>query len=131
MSPKLTTIFRTLVAAVVFAFITVKANAAPFPWVNYFYFPADTIRPTDPYRYGDPYNYPNRNPFSLKDTAFVKRTIEYDPVTKQYYVIEKIGNQYYRVPMTFTMKEFLDLKGKEDENEYFRKRASLLNAKML
>ena len=24
------------------------------------------------------------------------------------------------------MKEFLDLKGKEDENEYFKKRASLL-----
>ena len=127
MSPKLTTIFRTLVAVLIFAFVTVKANAAPYPWVNYFYFHGDTIRPTDPYRYGDPYTYPNRNPFSLKDTAFVKRTIEYDPATKQYYVIEKIGNQYYRVPMTFTMKEFLDLKGKEDENAYFRKRANVLS----
>jgi cell surface protein SprA len=89
-------------------------------------FPGDTIRPTQPDRYGDPYNYPNRNPFLLKDTGFIKRNIEYDPVTKQYYIIEKIGDHYYRTPMSFTMKEFLDLKGKEDENEYFRKRASLL-----
>ena len=126
MSPKLTTISRTLVAAVIFTFTTIKVNASPFPWVNYLYFPGDTIRPVQPDRYGDPYNYPNRNPFNLQDTGFIKRNIEYDPVTKQYYIIEKIGNHYYRTPMTFTMKEFLDLKGKEDENDYFRKRASLL-----
>jgi hypothetical protein len=126
LSPKLTTIFRTLVTVVIFAFIAIKGNASPYPLVNDFYFTGDTIRPTQSDRYGDPYNYPNRNPFSLKDTGFIKRTIEYDPVTKQYYIIEKIGNNYYRTPMSFTMKEFLDLKGKEDENEYFRKRASLL-----
>ncbi|HEY5772335.1 MAG TPA: cell surface protein SprA, partial [Chitinophagaceae bacterium] len=126
MSPKLTTIFRTLVAAVIFAFIAIKGNASPYPLVNDPYFPGDTIRPTQPDRYGDPYNYPNRNPFFLKDTGFIKRNIEYDPVTKQYYIIEKIGDHYYRTPMSFTMKEFLDLKGKEDENEYFRRRASLL-----
>jgi cell surface protein SprA len=127
LSPKLTTIFRTLVAAVIFSFIAIKGNASPYPLVNDFFFPGDTIRPTQPDRYGDPYNYPNRNPFLLKDTAFIKRNIEYDPVTKQYYIIEKIGDHYYRTPMSFTMKEFLDLKGKEDENEYFRKRASLLS----
>jgi len=126
LSPKLTTISRTLVAAVIFAFITVKVNASPFPWVNYIYFPGDTIRPTQPDRYGDPYNYPNRNPFNLKDTGFIKRTVEYDPVTKQYYIIEKVGGQYYRTPMSFSMKEFMDLKGKEDEKEYFKTRASLL-----
>ena len=127
MSPKLTTISRTLVAVVIFAFITSKVNASPFPWVNYNYFPGDTIRPTQPDRYGDPYNYPNRNPFNLKDTGFIKRNIEYDPATKQYYIIEKIGDHYYRTPMSFSMKEFMDLKGKEDENEYFKTRASLLS----
>jgi hypothetical protein len=87
LSPKLTTIFRTLVAVVIFAFITIKVNASPFPWVNYTYFPGDTIRPIQPDRYGDPYTYPNRNPFNLKDTGFIKRNVEYDPVTKQYYII--------------------------------------------
>ena len=53
--------------------------------------------------------------FYLQDTGFIKRNIEYDPVTKQYYIVEKIGDQYYRTPMSFSMKEFLRLKGKEDE----------------
>ena len=77
-------------------------------------------------RRGDPYTYPNRNSFDLKDTSFVKRNVEYDPVTKQYYIVEKIGNKYYRTPMTFSMKEFLELQGRKDEEEYFRKRANTL-----
>ncbi|HMT74856.1 MAG TPA: cell surface protein SprA, partial [Chitinophagaceae bacterium] len=77
-------------------------------------------------RYGDPYSYPNRNTFDLKDTAFIKRTIEYDPRTKQYYIVEKIGNKYYRTPTAFSMDEFVRLQGKKDEEDYFKKRASLL-----
>ena len=126
MSPKLTITSCTLVTAIVLAFLTTKVNASPYSWFDYRYSPGDTIRPTTTDRYGDPYTYPNRDPFYLRDTAFIKRNIEYDPVTKQYYIIEKIGDKYYRTPMTFSMKEFLDLKGKQDENEYFRRRASLL-----
>ncbi|HEY0731410.1 MAG TPA: cell surface protein SprA, partial [Chitinophagaceae bacterium] len=77
-------------------------------------------------RRGDPYTYRNRNSFDFNDTAYIKRNIEYDPVTKQYYVIEKIGDRYYRTPMTFSMEEFLRIQGREDENEYFRKRANTL-----
>ena len=132
MNPKLTITLRTLTTAIVLVFLTTKGKAAPYPnpWFGNFYFyhlPGDTIRPTDKDRYGDPYTYPTKDPFLLKDTSIVKRNIEYDPVTKQYYVIEKIGDKYYRVPMSFSMKEFLDIKGKQDENEYFRKRASLLS----
>jgi cell surface protein SprA len=123
----LTTISRTLVAAIVFLSFAIKAEASPFPGKGYSFFTTDTIRPITPDRYGDPFNYPDKNPFSLKDTSFIKRNIEYDPKTKQYYIVEKIGSHYYRTPMAFTMKEFLDLQGKEDENEYFRKRASLLS----
>ena len=77
-------------------------------------------------RRGDPYTYPGRNSFDLKDTGFIKRNVEYDPVTKQYYVVEKIGERYYRTPMTFSMEEFIRLQGKQDEAEYFRKRANTL-----
>jgi len=126
LSPKSTIIARSLVTATVLFFITIKVNASPYPWYNFTYFLTDTIRPTPTDRYGDPYNYPTRNPFYLQDTSFIKRNIEYDPVAKQYYIIEKIGDRYYRIPMTFSMKEFLDMKGKQDENDYFRKRASLL-----
>ena len=86
----------------------------------------DTTRYPVEDRYGDPFTYPNKNTFDLKDTGFIKKTIEYDPKTKQYYVVEKIGNRYYRTPTAFSMDEFLKLQGREDEREYFRKRASLL-----
>jgi cell surface protein SprA len=86
----------------------------------------DTIRYPLSDRYGDSYTYPSRNSFDLKDTSFVKRSIIYDPKTKQYYIEEKIGSHYYRSPASFSMKDFLDMQGKRDEDNYFRKRASLL-----
>ena len=94
-----------------------KAEASPFQ---------DTTHPLQD-RYGDPYTYPNRNTFDLKDTGFIKRTIEYDPVTNQYYIIEKIGDKYYRTPATFTKEEFLRLQGRRDEVDYFHQRANLLS----
>src|SRR5205085_7087295 len=87
----------------------------------------DTSRYPISDRRGDPYTFPNRNSFDLKDTSYIKRNIVYDPVTKQYYIIEKVGTQYYRTPATFSMKEFLDMQGKKDEDDYFRQRANLLS----
>ncbi|SHF48989.1 cell surface protein SprA [Cnuella takakiae] len=117
--------FRTLVAALLLAAATLGAQAqstAPQP--------ANATTDTSRYplrdRRGDPYTYPSRNSFDLKDTGFVKRRIEYDPQTKQYYVIEKLGSRDYRTPMTFSMREFVDLQGKRDEQEYFKQRANLL-----
>ena len=132
MSPRTTHIFRTLVAASVLFALSLQAHARfyfdPSPRKIFFHFlNADTTRYPLYDRYGDPYSYPNRNPFYLKDTSFVKKNIIYDPVTKQYYIEEKIGSQYYRTPVSFSMKEFLDMQGKMDEEEYFRKRANLLS----
>ena len=89
-----------------------------------------TGRDTLPYpiydRYGDPYSNPSRNTFDFRDTGYIKRNIEYDPVTRQYYVVEKIGDKYYRVPTSFSMEEFLRLQGQKDEEDYFKRRASML-----
>ncbi|HEX7845697.1 MAG TPA: cell surface protein SprA, partial [Chitinophagaceae bacterium] len=119
-------ILRTLVCIAIFFAFTGKAKAYDFIPANDFRQPADTNKYPYNDRYGDPYSYPNRNSFDLKDTSFIKRTIEYDPKTKQYYIIEKIGNQYYRTPVAFSMEEFLKLQGQKDEQDYFKKRASLL-----
>lgn len=108
--------FRTLVAfAIVLAGFT-QANAREY---------ADTTRYPLTDRYGDPYS-SRGNGFDLKDTGFIKRNIEYDPRTKQYYVIEKIGNKYYRTPTSFTSEDFLRLQGRKDEVDYFKKRSALL-----
>ncbi len=78
-------------------------------------------------RYGDPYSYPGRSSMDFRDTGYLKRTVEYDPTTKQYYVVEKIGNQYYRTPVSFSMADFINLQGRKDEEDYFKKRANLLS----
>ena len=117
-----TYIFRSLVAIILLLALHGQTHARFEPSKNF----QDTTRYPVKDRRGDPYTYPNRNSFDFSDTGYVKRNVEYDPKTKQYFIVEKIGNRYYRTPMTFSMQEFLNLQGKKDENEYFRKRADLL-----
>src|SRR5207302_9871139 len=55
-------------------------------------------------------------------------SIEYDPATKQYYIVEKIGNQYYRKPTYLTFDELMQMQAQRSEDDYFRKRADALSA---
>jgi cell surface protein SprA len=119
-------IFRTAVTfALVLAFC-LQANAGHYHSAPAANNQTDTSRYPLTDRYGDPYTYPNRNGFDLRDTGFIKRTIEYDPKTKQYYIVEKIGNKFYRTPTSFSMEEFVRMQGQKDEADYFKKRSALL-----
>jgi len=123
-------IFRTLVCVAILLALYGQANARFIPG-NF----QDTTakKDTTPLRYpisdryGDPYSNPNRNPFDLKDSAFLKRDIQYDPLTGEYYIIETVGGKNYRTPVSFKRDEFLKLQGRKDEEEYFRKRADMLS----
>jgi len=53
--------------------------------------------------------------------------VEYDPKTKRYYLVEKIGNRYYRSPSYLTYDEFQRLEARKAEVDYFRKRADILS----
>ena len=117
----------TLVAACVLSALSLQANATPFYQSQDTTPSSDTSRYPIYDRYGDYFTNPNRNAFDLRDTAFVDRNIEYDPLTRQYYVIEKVGDKYYRIPTTLTMEEYLRLRGRRDEVDYFRQRANLLS----
>ncbi|TKK69421.1 cell surface protein SprA [Ilyomonas limi] len=96
---------------------------------------ADTLRPLSkdslhyPFndRRGDRFTYSNRNPFYLSDTGIVKQDIQYDPKTKQYYIIEKIGNSYYRKPTYLSFDEFWKLQNQRAEEAYFNERAKTLD----
>jgi cell surface protein SprA len=97
--------------------------------------PVDTTKkPRDSLRFplydrrGDPFSNPNRNPFDLKDPSNIKDSIEYDPGTKQYYIVEKIGNQYYRKPTYLTFDELMQMEGQSSQDDYFRQRADALDA---
>lgn len=54
-------------------------------------------------------------------------SIGYDFRTGLYTVYEKVGNKYYRTPVTYTQEEYWAMRGKMAEAEYFRKRANTMN----
>lgn len=79
-------------------------------------------------RWGDRYTWQNKNPFAIRDTSLLKEDIQYDPKTKQYYIVETINGKTYRKPTYLTFEEFQRIQAKKSENEYFKKRAQALTA---
>lgn len=68
--------------------------------------------------------YDFQNPSNLRDS------VVYDPATRRYTVYEKIGDKYYRVPMSYSFSEFWEMRNRQAEKEYFQQRAnttSILN----
>jgi cell surface protein SprA len=69
---------------------------------------------------------PSNNPFDIRDSSLLKRKVDYDPITKQYYITEKFGTGYNRFPSTLSFDEFWKLKTRKDEQAYFMQRANSL-----
>ena len=114
-------------------FSSASANNAPFQDTS-------RVRGSDTLKYpiydrrGDKYSSPRRNPLDLKDPVNITDSVVYDPKTRQYYIIEKIGGFYYRKPTYLTFDEFLELQARKAEIEYFQKRSNItsgLNRKMV
>ena len=64
--------------------------------------------------------------FDLNKPSNITDSVAYDPVTKRYYVYEKIGSKYYRTPTWYTSDEFMAIQGRKSEIEYFKKRGNTL-----
>lgn len=77
-------------------------------------------------RRGDRISLDYANPFDIRDTSFIKQNIEYDPITNQYYVTEKIGDIIYRKPTYLTFDEMYRLQSRKQENDYFNQRGQAL-----
>lgn len=88
---------------------------------------SDTLKYPIHDRRGDRYSSPNRRTLDLKDPVNITDSVIYDPKTKQYYIIEKIGNFYYRKPTYLTFDEFMALQARKMEVEYFQKRSNILS----
>ncbi|CAN5749178.1 cell surface protein SprA [soil metagenome] len=85
----------------------------------------DTLRFPIKDRRGDRFTWRYNNPFDIKDTSLIKQEIEYDPATRQYSIVEKIGNTVYR-RSTLTFEEFMQLQAQITESEYFNERSRTL-----
>ncbi|MGG9970259.1 cell surface protein SprA [Ferruginibacter sp. SUN002] len=74
-----------------------------------------------------------KSTFDFKKPSNITDSVAYDAKTKLYVVYEKIGDKYYRTPTTYTFDEYWQIRNKQTEAEYFKKRAntmSLLNSKL-
>ena len=97
--------------------------------------PRDTIQhgPSDSLRFpihdrrGDALTNPDKNSFNLKNPPNLRDSIEYDPKTNRYYLMERIGNKYFRKPTWLTYDEFMQITGQQSQDQYFRQRADMLS----
>lgn len=88
---------------------------------------ADTLKFPLLDRRGDKISNPGKNTFDLQDPANISDSVEYDPATRQYRIVEKIGNFYYRKPTYLTFDEYMRLVARKQEVDYFKKRSNILS----
>ena len=80
-------------------------------------------------RFGNTIYDPNRNPFDLKDPSAIEKKVEFDPVTGQYIVSERIGDTYFRPPTYMSFDEYMEYRKSQDETEYFQQLSALSSNK--
>jgi len=67
------------------------------------------------------------NVYDLQTPPNINDSVAYDPISKTYTVYEKVGNQYYRTPTTYTAEEFQAMEAQRAEINYFKERANTLD----
>jgi cell surface protein SprA len=88
---------------------------------------ADTLKFPILDRRGDKLSNPGKNAFDLKDPANIRDSIEYDPVTKTYNIVEKVGDFYYRKPTYLTFDEYMRIVAAKQDADYFKSRSNILS----
>jgi len=84
---------------------------------------------TDSTKIKAPLNVKESKNFRLREGIFdndppnLVRTVEYDPATNMYILYERVGNLLYRPPQYLTFDEYLRLKEKENQRNYFKQLA--------
>ena len=70
---------------------------------------------------------PNRNPIDLRDPAAIEQTVEYDPVSGNYIIREKMGRFDFRPPTYLTREEYFKWRDSRDQKKYFNQLAGVGN----
>jgi cell surface protein SprA len=92
---------------------TAVAQQAPIP-------KKDTVSLTAPFNIQESNNMRLREGIFDNDPPNLVRTIEYDPATNMYILYERVGDMLYRPPQYLTFDEYLALKEKQNERDYFK-----------
>lgn len=73
-------------------------------------------------RYGDFITDETYNPFDIYPDN-IEQTVEYDPETNSYVVYERIGDEFFRMPVSLSFEEYLEWKSQKQQRDYFDKLA--------
>ena len=123
-----------LIAAVTFLGL-LASTARPFQYENY-EVPmvdspetekGDTLKYPIEDRHADKINEDPNSAFDLNDPSNIKTNVEYDPLTQEYTIEEKVGQSYYRPSSYMTYEEFMKYQSGKDEEAYFKKRANTIS----
>lgn len=79
-------------------------------------------------RRGDPFSVTSLPGINLRDPSNIRDSIVYDPVTNRYFIYEKVGKTYYRMPTSYTFDELFKILSDQSERDYFQQRADALSA---
>jgi cell surface protein SprA len=71
----------------------------------------------------------DHNPFDLKDPKVINQKVEYDPVSGEYIVTEKVGDETYRPSSNMSFTEFLNFKSRQQDKEYLKNLAGISTSK--
>ncbi len=86
----------------------------------------DTVRLRYPFTEEDVFpGSGQENRIYLKNPSNLNTTVEYDPVTRQYYYTYKIGDITYRLPTTLTYEEYQDMDLQTMISNYWKERAEV------
>ena len=77
-----------------------------------------------------PYSFKSDQKGSLFLNDYSKYEILFDPETKQYIFVEKIGDYYIKHPMYMSKKEYEDYRLQRDMAEYFKTKISAVGGRM-
>ncbi len=121
----------TLIRLVVFVAMLCTFCNDTFATIPHFFNPDTTVNPALPYpisdRRGDGFSMTSYNSFNAFQPSNLTDSIVFDYDTKRYIVYEKIGDRYYRTPVSYDFNEYWAIKNRQAEIEYFQKRVNTVN----
>jgi cell surface protein SprA len=121
----------TLIILVVFVALLCSFCNESFASNLHFIHPDTTVNPGLPYpisdRRGDGFSMGSYNSFNAFQPTNLTDSIVFDYDTKRYIVYEKIGDRFYRTPVSYDFNEYWAIKNRQAEIEYFQKRSNTVN----
>ena len=121
------TLIRLVVFMALLCSFCNETFASNLPFIH----PDTTVNPGLPYpisdRRGDGFSMGSYNTFNAFQPTNLTDSIVFDYDTKRYIVYEKIGDRFYRTPVSYDFNEYWAIKNRQAEIEYFQKRSNTVN----